>query len=302
MDTPSLGEIEPIGVEYYRDSLNVAVYTGNIRTSNSNLAGNKVHGLTVDKFNRVWVGMTGQGIMRFDIPPVVNGTWTPPVLERILGTNSLDVQGLVARGDTIWALTTHELQRYRRNANDFPVATYPIPEATPLFAANPLAVGPDGSPWVGTEAGMRVYRAGGSSQDFNVRNSPIAGDQIYAIRVDPRSGVVWIATSTGMNRYDPGYHPPAPPRVAQLDVTPYPNPISINRTGIQLRLTGNAGAYEGVIVDITGRRIRSFTAPANGRVIWDGKNEDGDMVQPGLYLLHVRGGGSAATVRVVLLR
>lgn len=302
-DTPSLGVIEPIGLEYYRDSSGVAVYTGNIRTSNSNLPGNKVHGLTVDKFGKVWVGMTGQGIMRFDIPPVApNGTWTPPTLERILGTNSLDVQGLVARGDTIWALTTHELQRYRRNTNDFPVATYTIPEATPLFAANPLAIGPDGSPWVGTEAGMRVYRINGTSEDFNISNSPIAGNQIYAIRVDKRTGVVWISTSTGMNRFDPGYRPPPPVQVAQLDLTVYPNPISLSRAGLQLRLKGNASVYRGRIFDLLGRKVGDFDVPANGRVIWDGKDEAGRMVKPGVYVLRVEAGGRTGTVRVAVLR
>ncbi|MEO5616748.1 MAG: two-component regulator propeller domain-containing protein [Candidatus Eisenbacteria bacterium] len=301
-DTPNLGVIEPIGLDYYVDSMGVAVYRGNIRTSNSNLRGNKVHGLTVDRFGKVWVGMAGQGIMTFRVPAPLPAPWTPPNLELIFGSNSLDVQGLVARGDTIWALTTHELQRYDRRTNSLPVATYTIPEATPLFAANPLAVGPDGSPWVGTEAGMRVFRPNGTSEDFNVRNSPIAGDQVYAIRVEPRSGVVWIATSSGMNRYDPGYRPPPPVQVANLKLSVYPNPISLNRTGIQLRLNGNASVYKGLVLDISGRRIADFDVPANGRVIWDGRDEAGRMVQPGLYLVRVEAGGRSAMVRVAVLR
>ena len=127
----------------------------------------------------------------------------------------------------------------------------------------------------GTEAGIRVFRPNGTSEDFNVRNSPVAGDQIYAIRVDPRTGVVWIGTSTGMNRYDPGYVPPPPPQLARLDLRIYPNPIALNRTGIQLRLNGNATLYRGRILDITGREIATFDVPANGRVIWDGRDREG---------------------------
>src|SRR5262249_11952920 len=150
----------------------------------------------------------GQGIGRFPVPRP--GTpWNPGALgiQYVTGSNALDVQGLVARGDTLWALTTHELQRYARTSLGLPLATYSIPEATPLFAANPLAVGPDGSPWVGTEAGIRVFHPNGSSTDYNTKNSPIAGDQIYAIRVNPVTGVVWISTSSGMNRFDPSYQP-----------------------------------------------------------------------------------------------
>jgi len=89
---------------------------------------------------------------------------------------------------------------------------------------------------------------------------------------------------------------------AKLDVTLYPNPISLNRTGIQLRLRGNASVYRGTILDILGRKVGDFDVPASGRVIWDGKDEAGRMVKPGVYLIHVEAGGSSATVRVAVLR
>jgi len=310
-DTPSLGVIEPIGLEYYSDSMSngvntgIPVYRGNVRTSiNPGLRNNKIHGLTVDRFGKVWVGTTGQGLLRFDVPPAHPAPFVGENInfELITGSDRLDVQGLVARGDSIWALTTHELQRYHRPANALPVATYTIPEATPLFAANPLAVGPDGSPWVGTEAGIRTFRPNGTSEDFNIRNSPVAGDQIYAIRVEPATGVVWISTSSGMNRYDPGYVPPPPVQVERLDVTIFPNPISLTRMGVQLRLKGNASAYRGRVLDINGRRIADFDVPASGRVIWDGKDEEGRMVKPGLYFVQVEAGGRSATARVAVLR
>lgn len=310
-DTPDLGVVLPIGLDVYDSS---GTYLGNIR-STAGLAGEKVHGLAVDRYDQVWVGMSGQGIQVFSA-----SSWATPSLPRVSGidivpgTSSLDVQGIVAEGrarsestsgDTIWVLTTHELQRYRRqqvNKLESYLATYNIPEATPLFATHDLDVGPDGSPWVGTEAGIRVFHPNGSSEDFNTSNSPIAGNQIFAIRVDQKSGVVWIATSTGVSRYDPGYRPPPPPKVAQLDVSIYPNPVSLSKVGIELRLKGNVGAYKGTIYDVLGRQVGRFDVPADGRVIWDGRDDSGRMVKPGVYLVRVEAGGRTGTVRVAVLR
>ena len=300
-DTPDLGVLDPIGVEVY-DSL--GAYVGNLSSGRGLLAGNKVHGLTVDKAGQLWVGMSGQGIQTFSIPhPWVTPTLGPSNL--VPQTDRFDVQGLVARGDTIWALTTHELLRYRRRVPgglEEAAAHYNIPEATPLFAIQPLAVSPDGSPWVGTEAGIRVFHPSGTSEDFNSSNSPIAGNQIYSIRIDAGTGVVWVTTSTGMNRYDPAYTPPPPVQVPQLQVSVYPNPISLSRMGIQLRLKGNASVYRGSIFDLSGRKVGTFDVPANGRVIWDGKDDAGRMVKPGIYLVKVDAGGHTGTVRVAVLR
>jgi hypothetical protein len=295
-DTPDLGVIPASGLLHY-DATGTLV--ANYRTINSSISNDKIHGLTVSRNRVLFLGYPN-GAQYVPIPLDASGM-NPPALITMHDVDRLDVQGLVARGDTLWMLTTQSLRRYKLNPVTFE-AEYTIPEATALFAANPLAVGPDGSPWVATEAGVRVYRPDGSTQDFNVDNSPIAGNQVYAIRVDPVSGVVWISTSSGMNRYDPHYVPPAPPLVPQLAFSVYPNPISLNKTGIQLKINGNGSVYDGVIFDIRGRKIRHFSAPANHSVIWDGTDDHGEMVKPGIYFVHANAGGSSATVRVAVLR
>src|SRR5262249_23173591 len=115
-------------------------------------------------------------------------------------------------------------------------------------------------------------------------------------------GVVWIGTSGGLNGFDPNYSPPPPPRVSALSVTLYPNPAWRTGAGFELRLKGQATAYEGEIYDLNGRLVHRFAAGGNGVVMWDGRDMDQRGVQPGVYFVHVRGGGAAAKARVVVLR
>jgi hypothetical protein len=53
---------------------------------------------------------------------------------------------------------------------------------------------------------------------------------------------------------------------------------------------------------VDGRVIRHLGGAGNGGVLWDGRNDDGALVKPGLYFVQVEAGGRAATSRVTLLR
>ena len=132
-------------------------------------------------------------------------------------------------------------------------------------------------------------------------NSPLAGDEVRSIRVDPVSGVVWIGTATGLSRFDPAYAPPAPPELPTLEVRAYPNPVWLTGAGLALRLAGNATAYHGAVYDAGGRKLHGFDGQS-GQVIWDGRDASGRLVHPGVYFVRVEAGGHARTLRVALLR
>src|SRR5262249_33423851 len=197
----------PIGLDYYDAAGNFAA---NFRPDSSAVRGGKIHGLTVDRSGRMWVGYTGQGIDIFDLynwPPAPPAPLVLPDPTTVLGSERYDVQGLVAHGDTVWALTTSELIAYKRTTATR-VVSYSIPAAPGQLSANPLAVARDGTVWVGTVNGIRVVDPQGNVQDFTSANSPLADDEVKAIRVDDATGVVWIGTARGLHRYDPGYRPP----------------------------------------------------------------------------------------------
>lgn len=83
-----------------------------------------------------------------------------------------------------------------------------------------------------------------------------------------------------------------------------PNPLT-SRTTIRFSMAvpGNA---ELSVLDITGRRLRRLLnepmSPGDHAVTWDGRNESGQRVPPGVYLYRLQSAGSADTKRVVVLQ
>jgi hypothetical protein len=299
MDTPDLGGTIPIGLEHYDST---GAYAGNYQAGQAgqtNMRGNgKIKALTVDESGRIWVGHAGQGLQYF--------TWTDTTtaarFSTVIGAENLDFRGLVAAGDTIWASTTNDVRAYNRISANL-IGSYTIPAGPAQLALHPIAVATNGRVWLGTTNGVRVYNRNGSTvADYTTRNSPLAGDEIRAIRVDPLTGAVWIGTANGLNRFDPLYVPPPPPVLARLEVRAFPNPATLNGIGTTVRLSGNAGTYAGAIYDLSGRVLRRFSGAADRSVIWDGRDADGVIVRPGVYFLRVEAGGRATTARIVLLR
>ena len=301
MDTHDFGnaELAPLGLEFYDDT---GAYRAGHRPDNSSVRAGKIHGLTVDRAGRLWVGYSGQGIDIFDLGlrPASRPDSLPPALQ-VVGSEHFDVQGLVAHGDTVWALTTSELIAYKQTTAKR-LVSFSIPAGPGTNPVNPLAVSRDGTVWAGTANGILVVHPDASTDILTMSNTPLPANDITAIRVDWATGVVWIATPGGLNRYDPGYRPPQPPAVPELKVKIYPNPAWLSSIGIGVKLDGNATQYFGEVYDLQGRRLHRFSGVGNQGVVWDGHTDQGDLARPGIYFFRIESGGKTTTSRVILLR
>jgi ligand-binding sensor domain-containing protein len=280
---------EPMGLEYYAAD---GRYLGNFRN------GRLVHDLAQSANGRIWVGYDGPfGAEFFTLS---GDTTFVPLAE----TGGLTVRGVAVYGDSVWFLTPSSLIRFSTFATggDNDQQTLSHPGGIAQLATRTLAVSANGTVWVATDAGLLAYHPGGGFEVFDITNSPLVSNEVRALRVDAATGALWIATAAGLQRYDPNYQPPPPTRLPRLRIRVYPNPVTINGLGFELKLSGDASSYRGEVYDIHGRRLNQFTAPANGRVVWDGRDEDGKLVRPGVYFVRAEGGGSEAVARVVLLR
>lgn len=286
----------PLGLVYYdrlgRDSLNLR------QDSLQAMRGTKIHALTVDRTGRVWIGYSGEGIQYLEWPSAGSAIAFSAALS---GTEDFNVQGLVALGDTIWAMNTREVRLYGRASGADLGVSWLLPSVPADLNLHPLAVGRDRVAYAGSSAGLQVRRPDGTLTEFTVANSPLAHDAVRAVRIHPVTGEVWIGTASGLNRYDPAYTPPPPPPVPELDVRFYPNPTATSRAGFALRVQGNASAYEGVVLDLGGREVHRFRGVPNRAVVWDGRHQGGARVPPGIYFVRVAAGGTSAIRRVVVM-
>jgi hypothetical protein len=297
-DTPSKGFIDPIGLDQYSPQ---GAHVANWQPTNSQLKSLFIRALTVDQYGLMWVAYADHGVDSF------NPALGPGSTSSLIGDTYefRDIYALVATGDVLWVMTSGSVERYSvTNRNRISMALLP-PGAAPASAGPvyPLDLDSRGYAYVGTEAGLLRVRPDGTLDGlpYNAVSSPIAGNVVRSVRVDRARDIVWIATTTGLSSFEPYYTPPPPPALPSLDVTVFPNPARLTNAGAKLSLMGNAGQYVGEIFDLGGRKVRTFSA-SQGGVFWDGRDENGRLVPPGLYFIRVRAGGQEAKSRVVLLR
>ena len=286
---------DPQGIDLYDANTNF------IRNFGPNYPGVKnglVRGLDMSlPNNEMWVGFKQQGVGVFGVPARIGDDIT---LESVGSAGAIDVFGIAINGDSVWVLAAEGLRRFR--ASDRSLASSLTIAGPPALASmHPIDTGPDGSVYVGTEAGLRVHRRGQVPVDYTPTNSPLADLSVRGVYVSPQ-GTVWIGTASGVNSFEPDYVPPAPPKLSALAVTLYPNPAWQTGIGFTLRLKGQATAYEGEIYDLNGRLVHRFRVTGNGAALWGGRDLDQRQVDPGIYFVRVRGGGAEGTSRVVVLR
>lgn len=131
--------------------------------------------------------------------------------------------------------------------------------------------------------------------------SDLASMNVMSITSDPRTGEVWIGTLDGLSRLQTPYVSRQP----ELDeVWPYPNPFRADGTQrMYLDADALGGRFDELrVFTLNGRLVRELSwaeAISDG---WDGRNEDGDLVAGGVYLVvATTADGNSATGKLAVL-
>ncbi|MDR2579548.1 MAG: hypothetical protein LBC85_00960 [Fibromonadaceae bacterium] len=143
-----------------------------------------------------------------------------------------------------------------------------------------------------------------TAKHFRVRDG-LLSEVIYDIAIDTIRGKVYFANELGLSVYRTalvrnahGYmQSNAPKPIA------WPNPFrpSLHSAVTIDHISENSTVY---ILDSSGKRIRLFSGNAlrGGAVKWDGKNESGKLVAPGLYHYVARDGKNTAKGKIIVER
>lgn len=154
-----------------------------------------------------------------------------------------------------------------------------------LESENVTAIAIDGAnrKWFGTQnSGVYLMSADGTEEvfHFTTKNSPIFSDNIFDIKLNGKTGEVFIATEKGLI----SYKGTATENNDNFDnVFVYPNPVKPNYNGL-IAIRGLTYDTDVRITDVSGNLVNQ-TKSLGGQAIWDGKDLNGNRVQTGVYLV-----------------
>lgn len=166
-----------------------------------------------------------------------------------------------------------------------------------------LAVDAINRKWVGTNQGLILTSTDGTSliETFDSKNSPLLSDQIKSLTIDEKNGIVYAAVEGGLTAF---YTTALTPNTTFSTIETSPSPFLIGKNSSLLTIDGLIKDSEIKILTISGNLIREFSSPGGKIAFWDGRNNEGKLVNSGIYLIvaYDKEGNSVATGKVAIVR
>lgn len=250
--------------------------------------------LAVDGFDNLWMvpGNTISGVASLNNRGSITDSVADFHLTMANGLPSDAVTCVVAdRDGDIWIGTDNGIAIVLDPSNPTRqggVASYK-PLSGPGGAAgtgvNAIAVDPLNQKWVATNEGAVLLSRDGTQTlaQFTLANTngKIISNEIKDIAIDAKSGTVYFATDGGLASLTTTA---AQPKESFDELTVSPNPYRIP-SATPLTVGGLVENSKMKILTIDGRLVRELETPGGRIGFWDGKDEKGNDVASGVYLI-----------------
>lgn len=168
---------------------------------------------------------------------------------------------------------------------------------------NALAVDPLNRKWVGSNEGLFLLSSDGTQllAALNTKNSPLLSDKITSLAIDEKSGRVYVGSDAGLTSFDT---PAILPVESFNGLNIYPNPLIIKDGNQVATIDGLIRDTDIKIVTASGRLIREFSSPGGRIALWDGRDDNGNFVSSGVYIVIAfdKEGNNIETGKIAVLR
>lgn len=221
------------------------------------------------------------------------------------GLPSNDVNTVVVdRDNDLWIGTDRGIAIVLDPSN--PLRPGGIASYRPLSATvvNTIAVDALNRKWVGTNLGVVVLSPDGTQtlEEYTVANTDgrLIDNDVKSIAVDDRTGTVYFASQLGLASLTTAAAAP----VASFDVlTVSPNPYLLPSTA-PVTIDGLVENSSIKILTIGGRLVRELDTPGGRIGFWDGRDDRGELVPSGVYLIVAfpESGEQTATGKIAVIR
>jgi ligand-binding sensor domain-containing protein len=192
---------------------------------------------------------------------------------------------VVDRDNEIWVGTDRGIAIILDPSN--PLRTGGIATYRPAngLTVNAIAVDPLNQKWVATSEGVILYSPDGTqalaSYTVESTSGKLIDNNVKSIAVDPGTGTVYFGTTGGLASLST----PAVAPKAQFDkLSVYPNPYLVPN-GSLLTVDGLVANSSLKILTIDGRLVREIKTPGGRVGFWDGRDDTGNVVASGVYVI-----------------
>lgn len=256
---------------------------------------NKLQNLVIDQYDTKWYvsldALSFKGLFYFNENKTFNNFADDKsgLITETNGLNSTDISDIKVdkRGD-IWVGSSRGVNIIFNTSTIVNLAN-PQFKITSVFSLRQqsikaIAIDPLNQKWIATTEGLLLVNSDGSRvlATLNSKNSPLLDDRIESLTIDEKTGRVYVGTSLGLNVFET---PAIKPKDKFDGLFIYPNPFIIKDGAQLITIDGLVLDSQIKILSSSGNLVRKLETPGGRVAYWDGKDEDQNLVNSGIYLI-----------------